>query len=678
MSYNAPETPLVSLNTQDEVGADVAGQLYAFPDSDKNFCDDVKVKQWIDANLTPLINFVRDDARPQQEEWARVRRMAALVREEENSYQGMSNIFLPVYSKVLETKVSHLCDALFPTETYLDATAIEPEFEAATPAAKAWMYYQLEKASKIRAEFKPFLRSFLNYGLGVAKVFWNQKPKDAKTARMLRLPELSDLLYTYDGSKPWSCVGSRFKPRSVFSWYAWPTTINSLDEASLVFEDIQVSAQFANEMHRAGHWKNIQAVKDNADEMAVSPYLESQLREVHTSGNTAVNTQMGDLATWSIVTECWLLMPVPDSLYTPNETKGVPVPVKVTMAGGVCIEARRNPFWHQKVPYVMARLNENTDSFYTVGMGRALEGAQQLANDFVNQTNDNATYGLNPVAKMNPNVMIGDAEPIEPGRVYSMTDPNGLVFDRPPIEQMQYGQMWLNQMITFINDFSGAPALLQGSGAKGGAKTATGSQILQSNVKGELQSLVKDIELRVLEPLLLMIHSLGQQYESAQRYFAISGGEKIQFTRADLEGEFVWNWVASSQAVNQQMRAQQSIQFAQLAAQMVPLMQAQGKIFDPIPLLRQVWESGLGNRNFDALIKPAPMGPPGMPGMGPPGQETQESPEEMPGGEPRSAVEQAPGGSGEMAPGEGEAFNEVRAGADEMAATQGAMYGGEE
>ena len=673
MSYNAPETPLVSLNTQDEVQSEVPGQLYAFPNSDRNFADDPKTMQWIEANLTPLINFVRDDAEPQHEEWSRIRRMAALVREEENSYQGMSTVFLPVYQKILETKVSHLSDALFPTETYLDGEAVDPQFEAAAPAAKAWMFHQLDSSAKIRAEFKPFLRSLENYGIGIAKVWWQQPPKDAKSARMTRLPQIQDMLYTYDGAKPWSCAGLRFKARSPFSWYAWPTTVNSIEETSLVFEDIQVSSQFANEMHRAGHWKNLDAVLHNADNSAVSPNLEEQLREVHASGNTAVNTRMGELATWSIVTECWLMMPVPDSLYTPNETKGCPVPVKVTMAGGVCIEARRNPFWHQKTPYVMQRLNENTDSLYTVGMGRSLEGVQQLANDFVNQTNDNATYGLNPVAKMNPNVMIGDIEPIEPGRTYNMTDPNGLVFDRPPIEQMQYGLMWLNQMISFGGDFGGAPAQLQGSGAKGGAKTATGSQILQSNVKGEMQSLVKDIEQRVLEPLMYMAHSLGQQYESKERFFAISGGEKIQFTRADLEGEFAWRWVASSQAVNQQMRAQQSIQFAQLAAQMVPLLQAQGQTFDPVPLLRQVWEAGLGNRNFDRLIKPAPPMPGMPPGMAPPG-----APGEMPGGEPRSAVEQAPGGSGEMAPGEGEAFNEVRAGADEMAAAQGATYGGGE
>lgn len=670
MSYSAPETPVVALSSSDEVSP--PGSLVPFPNSDINFADDEKVKQWISENLTPLITYVRDDARPQQEEWARIRRMVNLVREPGEGYQGVSDTYLPAYQKALETSVSNLSRGLFPSDTYLDADAVDPMFELAAPAAKAWMVYQLETAAKLRSELKPFLRSLKNYGLGVMKVWWQQQPKSLKGAKMTRLPAISDLLYTYGEKQAWTCAGARTKARSVFSWYCWPSTVNSIEEASLVFEDIQVSKQYALEQQRLKRWKNLESVLNNADDMAVMPYLEEQLAEVHESGNTAVNVRMGELATWSIVTECWLLMPVPDALYVGDEVKGSPVPVKVVMAGGVCVSATRNPFWHQKSPYLIQRLNENTDLLFSVGMGRAAEGPQQLINDFMNQTSDNATYGLNPIIKVNPNVMMEEAEPLAPGRTYSMTDPNGMVFDRPPIEQMQYGLQMVNQLITFMNDLSGVPAVLQGTGAKGGAKTATGSQILQSNVKGEMQDLIEDIELRVLMPMMLMIHSLGQQYETAERFFAISGGEKIQFTRADLEGEFAWRWVASSQAVNQQMRAQSSIQFAQLAASMVPLLQAQGKMFNPEPLLRQVWESGLGNRNFDKLIVPAAP-PQALAGMMP---QQAPAPGSMP-QDPRSAVEQAPGGSGEMAPGEGEAFGEVRAGADDMAAMMGAYGGGE-
>jgi hypothetical protein len=104
------------------------------------------------------------------------------------------------------------------------------------------------------------------------------------------------------------------------------------------------------------------------------------------------------------------------------------------------------------------------------------------------------------------------------------------------------------------------------------------------------------------------------------------------------------------------------------------LLMQQGKMVNPEPLLRLLYETGIGGRDFAKILIPAPMptGMPGAPGM-PPGAAL---PGVGPlGGDPRSAVEQAPGGSGEMAPGEGEDFAAIRGEADMMAAEAGAAGG---
>lgn len=658
----APLTPVVQTSGNDEV----AGALVAQPDSTTNFADHGETREWLLANVQPLLQYVRDDGVAQRDEWSKIRRMAELVRDETAAYTGNSQAYLPVFQKALETRVSHLSRGLFPTDTYIDATPVNPELEANAPVVKAWMLHQMERNMKLRAALKPWLRSLNSYGMAVGKVWWEKNVMPIKQSRMTRLPGVPDVLYSYGDTPDWMCEGARFQTRSVFSWYIWPTTVNSIDEASLVFEDIQVSKQFIQMMERKGIWKNTQNIIFGATQPDANRIMQEQLGEIRKSTTTATDVKLGELATWAFVSECWLRMPVPRALYTPNETPGEPVPVKVVFCGGEILEVRRNPFWHQRPPYLLQRMNENTESIYTVGMGRGMLSVQSLINDFMNQTNDNGTYGLNPVVKINPNNIVGPIEPLAPGRMWHLTDPAGAVFDRPPIEQMQYGLMLVNQLITYANDLNGTPSVLQGSGAKGGAKTATGAQILQGNVKGELQDLVEDIELRTLQPLMEMVHSLGQQYESAERFLAIAGGEKVQFSRDQLEGEFMWKWVASSQAVNQQMRAQQSIQFAQLAGSLMPLLQAQGKMFDPVPLLRRIYEDGLGQRGFDRVIVQAPMGlmgPLGAPGAGGPAQK--------PGDRPRSAVEQAAGGSGDMVPGEGEAFGEVRQQADAMAAMLG-------
>ena len=673
MSY-APSTPLVSTSSKDEVQVGQA-PLTPAPDSSVNFADDQEARSWLDTNVLPLLDTVRSDSSENHAEWGVIRRMANLVRDETAAYEGQSNAYLPVYLKLRETRVSHLSRGLFPSDTYIDVDSENVEIDEHSQIVRAWMMHQLERSAKLRSELKPFLRSLTDYGLAVAKVWWEKPVNPVKSSRMTRLPGIEQMLYNYSDEAHWKTEGARFKARSVFSWYMWPSTVNSIDEASLVFEDIQVSKQYVDSMGKAGIWKNVDEINAASNADIQNPELAIGLAEVHGSGNTAVDIRQGDLATWTLLTECWLRMPVPRKLYMDNEVPGCPVPVKAVFSGGTLIEVRRNPFWHQKPPYVMQRMGEVTDMLYSTGLGRSAQSGQALINDFINQTNDNGIYGLNPIIKFNPNMVVGPLEPLAPGRMFPILDPQGMVFDRPPIEQMQYGLMITNQLISYVNDLSGVPSVLQGSGAKGGAKTATGSQILQSNVKGELQDLIEDIEQRVLMPVMEMIHSLGQQYESAKRWLAITGGEKVQFTRDMLEGEFSWKWVASSQAVNQQMRAQATMQFLQAAANpaVLQLLQLQGKVLNPDPALRKMWEDGLGLRNYDQVVTAAPMQPPmgGPPGMG--------GPQGMPPGmgpqDPRSAVEQAPGGSEGMAPGEGEAFGEVREGADMMAAQAGASGG---
>lgn len=659
----SPETSLVVANGNDEV----PGALTPPPDSDINFADDPDSRHWLDVNVASLLNIVRGEYTAQHESWGDIRRMGNLTRDNNAAYEGKSQAYLPIYQSARETKVSHISQGLFPSDTYIDARSVIPDISPELEqTVKQWMMFHLEQSMRLRAELKPWLRNLLDYGLSVGKVWWEKPPVPQRQTKLKRLPGIESMLLDYAPAPSFSNEGPRFKARNIFSWYVWPVSVNSIEEASIVFEDIQVSKQFVDEMASRKLWCNVEQALAGGNFPDSNTRIQEQLAEVANMTTAASNYQAGDLANWRTLTECWFRMPVPAALYRPGETVGSAVPVKVIFVGSIPVEARRNPFWHQQPPYVMRRINEVPDSFFSTGMGRTVSSLQYLANDFMNQTNDNGIYGLNPIIKYNPNLVVGPLEPLEPGRMFALTDPAGMVFDRPPIEQMQYGLMLTNQLISYANDFGGAPNVLQGSGSKGGAKTATGAQILQSNAKGGLQDIIEDIELCVLEPMMRMVASLGQQYESAERYMAISGGQKIQFKRDMLEAEFAFRWVASSQAVNRQQRAQAAVQFAQLAAQLVPLLQMQGKMFNPVPALRGLWEDGLGQRNFDALIVPAQQNPAGMQ---PPAAS---GPQPEAGQDPRSTVEQAPGGeAGMMAPGEGEAFGEVRQEADQLSALMG-------
>ena len=74
----------------------------------------------------------------------------------------------------------------------------------------------------------------------------------------------------------------------------------------------------------------------------------------------------------------------------------------MTLCGDIILEARRNPFFHQKKPYLCVRRRTFPGNFYPKGTGHMARGLQYLLNDFTNQVNDNGMYGLNPVTIVKP------------------------------------------------------------------------------------------------------------------------------------------------------------------------------------------------------------------------------------------------------------------------------------
>jgi hypothetical protein len=351
--------------------------------------------------------------------------------------------------------------------------------------------------------------------------------------------------------------------------------------------------------------------------------------------------------------------------------------VKVTLAGHSIMEVVRNPFWHQKSPYLCARDEWEVGSFYPRGQGHRVKGIQHILNDFANQTNDNGIYSLNPMWLVNPSLLSGPLTSIKPGGIWQGTDISAMAKPiLPPIEQLQYGFQFLNLYSGMLMDDIGAPPIIQGVGAGKAGKTATQAQILQKNAMNPLQDKVVGIEKDVFLPMMAMAYSLNQQYRDEDSMRAITGVDGLKVPKEALAGRYAFKWLASSQAVNQQQRAGQVMQLLQVIMPLAPVLAQMGYTVNPVPLLKKLYSDGFGFRNFDDFIsKMAPQmggmgGPPGMPGMPMPGQP-------VPGDRPRSAVEQGGGEVGmDAAPGEAEDFMQVRSEADDLAAMQGGNNNG--
>ena len=466
--------------------------------------------------------------------------------------------------------------------------------------------------------------------------------------------------------------GLAVSPRNLMYWFIYPITAESLADALMEFEDIDVPYSLAMDMKQRGRWKNVDEVvgfwsHPDHDQAVIEMLGSRGLGQLPGKGSSGI---MGQILTF---TEVWTHMVLPDKdAYVEGEDPRLPIPVRIVMSHNIPVEVTRNPFFHQQPPYEVTRVDWEPGCFYGNAEGRLIRPLQLLSNDFMNQTNDNGILALNPLALIDPTKMVGPPKPFAPGVPWYVLDVDKAVkFERPPMEQVPLGLQMTQLAIGMAQDNAGAPPDRTAMGK--GAKTATGMSILQKNAMNPIQDDVEDIEGDTMVPLLRKGFKNAVQYRD-QAVLAKVAGLSIQVTPEMLAIDAGFEWKASSQAANNQVRAQQAMQLIQAVAPVVPMIVAQGYIVDFVFLIRKVFVDGMGFRGFNEFIRKAQAVPGAQPGvLAPPEQRAGAQAEQQ--DNLRSALDNLGGGPQEMVPGEGEDFTAVRNEADDMARQMGGSGG---
>lgn len=663
--------PLVEVGPNEEATPGTFGSIVPnkFLPNGKNYAEDEAVEEFISDSLVPIMDWTRQDRTELQEEWKQIRNMNLLKHDSGRRYHGRSDSYLPVYRKNRRSLVRGLSRGLFPSDEYMDVVDRFGKDMEKARAAKIYAQWELECNAELRKKIKPELASLVDYGTGIRKVWYRKElrrvGKPVMAAGVGGDPQ-------YGLRKKAVYDGLAISPRNLFKWYIYPNTAECLDDGQIIFEDIDVPYGYIKRMEQLKRWKNVDQVLSQY-EVPESQAADTDLLAAR-SGQSRPGRGLPDFGMTYTISEVWTFMELPDDAYLAEEEKG-PIPVRIVLVGNTAIEVTRNPFYHQRPPYTVSRIDWEPGSFYGSGEGWTTRPLQLLANDFANQSNDNGIMALNPVAIINPGLMVGTPRPFKPGVTWWATDvQNAVKFDRPPYEQVQYGVSMLQTWISMAKDAMGTPDVMQGNK---GDKTATGTQILQKNVGNDLQDVVEDIETDSMQPTLLMLWSLAQQYRE-EEVMAVFGGQTAKLSKEDFASDLTLRWMASSQAVNNQVRMQNAIQFINVIMPMVPFLNQLGYVCDFPVLLKKIYSDGFGFRGFDEFIKPAQA----MPGQVPFGQQgtQQPAPDQMggiqqeQGDRARSALEQI-GSDADAVPGEAEDFMDVRGNADEIAGMLGGPQG---
>lgn len=628
------------------------------------------VRSFVTHKLWPMVQRMRDRRGALEEEWLAIQRMAVLLHDNNQKYNGRSQAYLPMYLGARRSLVSALSRGLFPSDDYMDVT--DRAYGDVEPAkgVAAYLRYEFDESAKIRSRIKPYLANYVDFGNAVLKDYY-------RTDKVFRADKNGQMQGQYD-------EGFTVSVRSLFNVFVFPENAQVYEDLLIEAEAIDIDVEYAKQMDRSKRWFNVEealrAAASGGDRYSNRQTLSdvANIQDTEEFTGTDGETPVSQVQLY----EVWLRMVLPPVFYAPGEDKDMPIPARVVMANGIPMSVKRNPFHHQCSPYKWSRANVQPGSWYGSGAGRAVRFLQYLANDFANQTNDNGIYGLNPITLLNTGAFSGNLGPLFPGKTIRVRGDlkNAIDFKHPPTDQLQWGLQLMTMYTSMVQDGSGAPAIQQGQAAGGAAKTATGAQLLQRNALNPLQDMVEDIEGDAMVPMMKDAWALGVQYRS-QEFIARIGGDAVKFVPRDVDIDPIFRFLSSSQQQNNQQRALAMEGFGRLAGQMLPLLQQMGKTFDPTYMLRKYWSDAMGGRGFDQMIMP--MGqPPGQPGM-PPGQgQPQPGQPGMPPGQgmqmPRSATDQANGqaeNNNPMAPGEGDILSDVRQGSNVISAQMGAQQG---
>lgn len=626
-------------------------------------------------DLIAICEQTRRDRGVLNEEWKAIDNMLRLEHDDGRRYKGDANNYIPVYLKNRQTQVTALSRGLFPSADYLSVTDMAPQADMqGAKAAETYLKWEFEEHAKLPRVLKKALGPYSDYGLMIIKHQFNRTRRYEGGRRK---PTEAQVLQAMAGATQFQArdySGLMVTARSPYNWYVYPTNIDCLDEAQAVFEDVEVPRAYVEAMGLRKEWENIAEVLSGT-RIPEADANGQHLADASGTSTTAGSSLQGNpLADRFVVTEVWCAFKLPPEAYLTGEDPRLPIPTRVIYVNNTAVLITRNPLYSQRPPYEVSVQNAQPGHFYGFGTGRIIKNLQYLINDWMNQSTDVGRYGLNPVVKANPGLLAAPLKPLKPGVVWYMTDPKGVEFDRPPIEQVQFGIQMLQMAITMAMDFGGAPPILQGTNAGKGARTATSAQILQRNALMPLQDVVEDVERDVMVPVMKATFMYGMQYRT-QGFMAAVAGQPLPVPPATFLIDPAFRWNASNQAVNQQMRGEQAMQFLQAALNpaVLTLLQMQGQMVNPLPILRRMYSDGMGFPDFDSVVKPidptmmagmmqaqAAQGAPGAPGAG--------------GGSPTSAMANQ-GEGDEPVPGEGEDFGAVRAGADANAASFGPLGG---
>ena len=546
---------------------------------DRNYAEDSETADRFYQEVYPCISDTRGNRLRTDEVWLNDLRKWSCRLDFNQGYQGRSAVFVPELNNQVEVSIERKLTALFPNTNYIHCVPLKDTTEENAEKIQAAVKYELDDRNKLPALHDQFERNNVLFGSSVYKQSFEEKfvemyvrDKNGKPKKQM-IPK-------------WH--GTKIRVVDPFRFYVYPE-LNSLDEAHIIFEDMMVAIDDAEDSGLYYGLDRIQALQFDLNHQ----WVDSTKMEIMRLATAIQNYRKS-----ALFTEVWM-----DFRLTKNGPK---VPVQGVIANNSqVVLLRRNPYWFQHHPYVGSRyVVRPGNPYYGLSLPDKMRTQQDMLNDVTNQTMDSITYSLAPIMIIDP-ALAGDVNSMKlmPGARW-LGSPEGIkpiTFPDVSGAGLEIIQELRGQFAQFSDNTPGIAPQLQGK-----SRSATQASIVAAAVGARQRVMAQREEQEVFAPLCKNTHMLLQQFMEEEYQIKIQGPDMgswiaMNIAPEDLAGDVDWVWKGTSYQETTAVRTQQLMSFLQLALQTAQLL-PQGEIDIPA-LVKRIAKDAFDMEDMDQFFK---------------------------------------------------------------------------
>lgn len=356
-----------------------------------------------------------------------------------------------------------------------------------------------------RREFEEFLDDLVTYPVAIFKGTIYKKERQIKWVADQQgnfSPQITDV------------VGRKFRRVSPFDFYPSPSMTNIGDGWSI--EHLRFTPQDLSRM------RGTRGYNDAGIILALNQYRNGGLREwaFNTGERETLEGRNNSLSgeyemidglelTGHIQGKQLLEWGIEYDIEDPYQE----YPVSVIVVGTYTIKAVINPDPTGRPAYYKACFRTVPNSFYGEALPELVSDIQDAGNSIARALLNNAAIGAQPQVGIDISMVPegGKITSVRPGKVWPYSSKNGqtgpgVVFFSPEIKSQELLNVY-ERFERYADEKSGIPAYSYGSDSTAGAgKTASGLQMLMNASSKTIKSIVRDIDIGVIEPLVTNLY----------------------------------------------------------------------------------------------------------------------------------------------------------------------------